>query len=163
MDDARKVEQISVYRDDYGELLLKQKGFTNLGAAADNRSNLENLIDGKIDLWIINELTGNQMARETGQANQIKKVFDVQKEFMYIAFSKNTPDEVIQQWQQALDEIKADGTYAQIFSKWIMFSLSESLPTKHLIALTQEEKNWLNNHPVIAMAPDPAWPHRVFR
>ncbi len=158
IDDARKVGQIGVYKDDYGELLLKQKGFTNLRTAADNRSNLENLIDGKIDLWIINELTGNQMARETGQANLIKKVFEVEKEFMYIAFSKSTPDEVIQQWQQALDEIKEDGTYAQIFSKWIMFSLSESLPPKHLIALTQEEQNWLDKHPVIAMAPDPAWP-----
>ncbi len=158
IDDARKVGQIGVYKDDYGELLLKQKGFTNLRPALDNRSNLKNLIDGKIDLWIINELTGNQMAREAGQANLIKKVFDVQKEFMYIAFSKNTPDEVIDKWQKALDEIKSDGTYAQIFSKWIMFSLSEDLNPKHLITLTQEEQNWLDKHPVISMASDPTWP-----
>ncbi len=158
IDDARKVRQIGVYKDDYGELLLKQKGFTNLRPAPDNRSNLKNLIDGKIDLWIINELTGSQMAQEAGQANLIKKVFNVQKEFMYIAFSKNTPDKIIDKWQQALDEIKSDGTYAQIFSKWIMFSLSESLQPKHLIALTQEEQNWLDKHPVISLASDPAWP-----
>ena len=158
IDDARKVGQIGVYKDDYGELLLKQQGFTNLHTAPDNRSNLKNLVDGKIDLWIINELTGNHMAREAGYTNRIKKVFDVQKEFMYLAFSRNTPDDIIDKWQQALDEIKSDGTYAQIFSKWIMFSLSEDLQPKPLITLTQEEKSWLDQHPVIAMAPDPAWP-----
>ncbi len=162
IDDARAVGQIGVYKDDYGELLLKQNGFTNLHAAPDNITNLKNLIDGKIDLWIINELTGNQMAREEGLAKQIKKVFDVKKEFMYIAFSKSTPDDVIAKWQQALDEIKEDGTYAQIFSKWIMFSLSESLEPKHLIGLTNEEQEWLDNHPVISIASDPAWPPMEF-
>jgi diguanylate cyclase (GGDEF)-like protein/PAS domain S-box-containing protein len=162
IDDARAVGQIGVYKDDYGELLLKQKGFTNLRAAPDNITNLKKLVDGEIDLWIINELTGNQMAREEGLAKQIKKVFDVKKEFMYIAFSKSTPDDTIAKWQQALDEIKADGTYAQIFSKWIMFSLSESQEPKHLIALTNEEQKWLDKHPVISIASDPVWPPMEF-
>ncbi len=158
LDDAKSVGNIGVYKDDYGELLLKEKGFTNLRSVQDNKLNLEDLVYGKIDLWIINELTGNQMAREMGLNNKIKKVFDVQKEFMYLAFSKNTPDAIITQWQQALDEIKSDGTYAQIFSKWIMFSLTEDLKPVQSIQLNNEERNFLSKHPVINMAPDPAWP-----
>ena len=127
MDDAKKVKSIGVYKDDFGELLLKNKGFKNLDAEVDNRLNVNKLVEGKIDLWIINELTGKHMAMKAGFANAIEKVYEVQKDYMYIAFSKSTPDSVIAEWRNALDKIKADGTYAQIFSEWIMFSYTEDL------------------------------------
>lgn len=158
LNDAKKVGRIGVYMDDFGEILLNEKGFTNLRSVPDNRVNIKDLVEGKIDLWIINELTGNQMAREIGLANKIEKVYDVQKEFMYIAFSKNTPDSIIDKWQKALDEIKADGTYAQIFSKWIMFSFTEDLKPTNRIKLNKEEQAWLNKHPTIKMATNPDYP-----
>lgn len=158
LDDARKVGRIGVYMDDFGELMLKDAGFTNLRSVPDNYVNVNDLVDGKIDLWIINELTGNHMAREAGLAGKIEKVFEVEKEFMYLAFSKNTPDSVIDTWQAALDEIKADGTYAQIFSKWIMFSFSEDLKPTRQVKLSAEERAWINEHPTIRMATDPDYP-----
>ncbi|VAX18138.1 ABC-type amino acid transport/signal transduction system, periplasmic component/domain [hydrothermal vent metagenome] len=158
LDDARKAGAIGVYIDDFGESLLKEKGFTNLHSVADNRENVRKLADGKIDLWIINELTGNHMAREAGLKEKIEKVYDVQKDFMYMALSKATPGPVVKKWQDTLDEIKSDGTYAQIFSKWIMFSVTEDLKPAKLSELTGEERNWLENHPILMAAPDPDWP-----
>ena len=119
IDDARKVDAIGVYRDDFGELLLKEKGFTNLDAVLENRMNVPRLLDGGIDLWIANELTGRYLIARAGAGDRIDKVLAVQKDDMYIAFSRNTPDEVISRWQRVLDEFKADGTYGQIFVQWM--------------------------------------------
>ncbi len=157
LEDARKVDRIGVYKDDYGELLLKQKGFTNLDAELENRMNVPKLLNGTIDLWIANELTGKYLAGLYGARSDIEKVLDVQKDYMYIAFSKSTPDPIIENWQDTLDAVKSDGTYAQIFSQWIMFSYTEDLKPegRQKIELTEEEKKWLKDHPVIRLAPDP--------
>lgn len=156
MDDARKVKSIGVYKNDFGELLLKKKGFTNLQSVVDNKLNVKKLVDGKINLWLINDLTGKHMAMEAGLADQIEKVYEVQEDYMYMAFSKSTPDSVIEKWQETLDQIKTDGTFAQIFSGWIMFSYSDEL--KPGVNLTQNEKRWLNDHPVLKASFDPNWP-----
>ena len=157
LDDAKNISKIGVYSDDFGELLLKEKGFDNLEAVRDNIENVSKLVSGDIDLWIINELTGKYMARSMGMSNEIEKVYEVQKDYMYIAFSKSTPEATILKWQKVLDEIKSDGTYAQIFSNWIMFSYSDDLKTQEnqTIDLTTNEKQWLKEHPVIRVAPDP--------
>lgn len=118
INDARKVKSIGVYKDAFGEMLLKEKGFTNIDSVVDNKLNLKKLIGGRIDLWIINELTGVQIAKEAGLTDKIESVFEVQTKQLYMAFSKNTPDEIIKKWQKALDEIKADGSYARILRKY---------------------------------------------
>ncbi len=158
LEDAKAVGRIGVYRDDYGELLLKNAGFENLRAAPNNEENLMDLVEGNIDLWIINELTGLHMAREFELRNQIEKVYDVQKEFMYIAFPKSTPDELIAEWQRTLDDIKEDGTYAEIFSTWLMFSIEEEGKPDEKLVLTEEEQAWLEEHPLIRVAVDPDFP-----
>ena len=158
LDEARKVGRIGVYLDDFGETLLKEKGFKNLRSVPDNMLNVADLVNGKIDLWIINELTGNYMAKEAKLADKIEKVFDVQNDFMFIAFSKNTPDSIIDLWQKTLDNIKDDGTYAQIFSTWMMFSFTEDLKPDNRIQLTQTEQQWIRKHQIIKIATDPDYP-----
>jgi ABC-type amino acid transport substrate-binding protein len=156
IEDAKKVNRIGVYKDDFGELVLKEKGFTNLDAVIENSRNLPKLLNGEIDLWIANELTGKHMIALSRTGN-VEKVFDVQKNYMYLAFSKSTPDTVIKEWQKILDDIKSDGSYAQIFSQWIMFSYTEDLKpdVDKTITLTNQERVWLQNHPIIRIAPDP--------
>ncbi len=39
----------------------------------------------------------------------------------------------------ALDEIKSDGTYAQIFSKWIMFSYSDMPESSEKLSADEKE------------------------
>ncbi|MBT5303546.1 MAG: hypothetical protein HOL31_00515, partial [Candidatus Scalindua sp.] len=55
-------------------------------------------------------------------ADKIEKVYEVQKDYMYMAFSKNTPDIVIKEWQYVLELLKADGIISQIYSKRILSS-----------------------------------------
>jgi two-component system sensor histidine kinase/response regulator len=165
LEDAKRVKTIGVYKDDFGELVLKEKGFANLNAVIENSLNIPRLLNGEIDLWIANELTGQHMIARAGVGGKIEKVLEVQKDYMSIAFSPSTPDSVIKQWQQILDEIKSDGTYAQIFSQWIMFSYTDDLRPKSTskLMLTYKEQQWIDAHPVIRIASDPDYAPFQFR
>lgn len=133
LEDAKKVKSIGVYQDDFGELLLKSNGFENLQSVLDNWQNVTRLVNGEIDLWIANELTGKYMAKELDLTDQIEKIYDVQEDYMYLAFSKSTDDKIIKKWQKALDEMHADGTYVQIFSPWLTISKASWTPSRELI------------------------------
>ncbi len=118
LDDAKKLKSIGTYKDDFGELLLKDKGFTNIDSVVDNKLNIRKLVAGRINLWIINEVIGIHLAKKAGLDEKIESIFEVVSEQMYIAFSKNTPDAIIEKWQKVLDEIKSDGTYEKVFKKY---------------------------------------------
>jgi polar amino acid transport system substrate-binding protein len=45
-------------------------------------------------------------------------VYILKKGQLYYAFNKKTPNSIIKKYQKALDEIKADGTYKKIISKY---------------------------------------------
>lgn len=135
LDDARKVRGVGVYKDDFGELFLKERGFNNLKSVLDNRDNLIKLVSGKIDLWFANRPIAIFMAKQAGYSAQIKEAFHIQEEFMYLAFSKTTPDSVIENWQSILDDMKSDGTYGEIFKRWAMFAYG-----KHLYRAAKRKK-----------------------
>ncbi len=133
LEDAKKINKIGVYKDDFGEQLLKKKGFTNLDSVIDNKDNVQKLVDGKIDLWAINELTGMHLAQQVGLADKIESVFLVNEAQMYIAFSKNTPNNVIKKWQNVLYRMHSDGSYARIFGKWLDSRGESPFPTQKVI------------------------------
>ncbi|GMT49987.1 MAG: hypothetical protein IEMM0008_1526 [bacterium] len=135
LDDAKNIKKIGVYKDDFGEQLLKGKGFTNLDSVIDNKENVQKLVDGKIDLWAINELTGKYLAQQVGLADKIENVFLVNEAEMYIAFSKNTPDSIIKKWQKVLDIMQKDGSYARIFGQWLDSRGESPFPTQKVIVV----------------------------
>ncbi len=135
LDDAKNIKMIGVYKDDFGEQLLKGKGFTNLDSVIDNKENVQKLVSGEIDLWAINELTGKHLAQQVGLADKIENVFLVNEAEMYIAFSKNTPDSVIRKWQKVLDTMQKDGSYARIFGQWLDSRGEIPFPTQKVIII----------------------------
>jgi len=62
---------------------------------------------------------GIYKAKLQGVSDQLEKVMDVKDTQLYIAFSKNTPDDVIDKWQSPLDEMKADGTFDTLVKKYM--------------------------------------------
>ncbi|WP_167505862.1 substrate-binding periplasmic protein [Desulfosediminicola flagellatus] len=119
LEDAKKVKAIGAYKEDAAETFLKEQGFTNIDSVPNDELNVPKLMGGRIDLWIVGELQGIHKAKQKGESDNLEKVFDVKDTQLYIAFSKNTPDEVITTWQSALDAIKADGTYDAIVKKYM--------------------------------------------
>jgi len=118
LDDARKVKSIGAYKDDVGEVVLKKLGFTNLHSVVDDRLNVKKLAAGRIDLWISNELIGQSLARDMGYDDQLEAVYKQENGFLYLAFSRQTPDEEVARWQKAFDELKSGGRYAEILAKY---------------------------------------------
>jgi polar amino acid transport system substrate-binding protein len=110
---------IGTYKNDACEIFLKNNGFKNISSVPDDSLNVKKLLKNRIDLWIVGEYQGILKAKRFNKASKIKKVFDVKKTQLYIAFSRTTPNSVINLWQQKLDEMKKDGRYQAIVDKYI--------------------------------------------
>ena len=48
----------------------------------------------------------------------MEEVYHLREMELMIAFSKKTPDEIVQQWRAAYNEMTSDGTVLKIRKKW---------------------------------------------
>ncbi|WP_260295809.1 substrate-binding periplasmic protein [Sedimenticola hydrogenitrophicus] len=120
LDDARQVKSIATYRDDAREQFLKEQHFTNLDSSPKLVSCARKLLEGRVDLWLDSNLTAPQVLKQMGQdPQQIEPVLAVKTNYLYIAFSKQTDDAIVAQWQASLDTMRQDGTFRRIFDKWL--------------------------------------------
>jgi len=124
LDDARKVKKIAIQKDSAHHGFLKDRNFTNLDVVAQAKkvvgnSNLDKLLRGRVDLWMATEISGREKAKILGyDVSQLETAFIIRRNFLYIAFSKNTPDHIINQWQKALDQLKENGFYQKLRGKY---------------------------------------------
>jgi len=120
LEDAKKVGSIATYKEDVREQMLKALGFTNLDSSNSSVSNLKKLLSGRVDLWFYDSLGMPGVAKEVGvDPAELKLVFPLDEVSLYIAFSKGTPKKIVKQWQETLDDMKRDGTFELLSSKWL--------------------------------------------
>ncbi len=118
LEDAKKVKAIGVYKDDVQEQTLKDLGFTNLLVSENNIHNPIKLASGEIDLWAqANASAVNEIKKTKIPRDNFKVVHTYCENGLFIAFSKDTKQEIIDKWQDALDGMKKDGAYERILSK----------------------------------------------
>ena len=128
LDDARKAGSIGTLRDDTREQFLQSHGFTNLEPVSDEQLNARKLMLGRIDLWAykqpglktVCELAGvdyNEV-EEVYSLREIEEVYSLREINVSIAFSLQTRDSVVREWQMAFDEMSDDGTLDRIKSRW---------------------------------------------
>jgi len=112
LDAARKVGSICVVKDDVRQQMLSERGFSNLRLAASDEKCIADLLAGKTDLWFGSTDSAPFSAYLAGvDPVSMKMVYSVEKNEIFIAFSKSTPDATVQVWQYALDRMKRDGVY----------------------------------------------------
>lgn len=126
LDDAKK-HKIGTVRDDFRAQFLAKEGFTDqLDLVDSDRDNIRNLFDHKIDITPIDELTAYHITNQEGYSfydlEKTLYIKDVSVE-LYIAFSNQTSDDIVGECRKALLNIKEDGTYEEIKSKYEIFSL----------------------------------------
>jgi polar amino acid transport system substrate-binding protein len=96
------------------------EGFTNLDVSNDANSMIRKLQANRISLMVNENMTLAEQLKPSGaKVEDLKLVYTFMVSQTYLAFSQDTPDELIQQWQATLDEMKADGTFAKIYEKWL--------------------------------------------
>lgn len=120
IEDAKQAKAIGVYRSSVEEQLLLERGFTNIAPSSTPLLSAKQLMKQRIDLWCNANLTAPSILAEAGASiDDVKSLYTISANHLYIAFSKGTPSEEIDKWKEALISIKADGTFAQIYHRWL--------------------------------------------
>lgn len=126
LDQARPF-QIATVNEDVGEQYLINKGFVkgqNLQSSVKYELNYEKLKRGRVDLWIMPELSAAYLARQAGDdpAQALARslaVHDLGNDGYYMAFGTRTPDALVSRLARALATIKTNGTYDALKKKWL--------------------------------------------
>jgi len=122
IEDAKKIRKIGVTKNVAGHEIMLNMGFTNLDvlqSGADDK-NMKRLIKGRVDVWPTSYYSGIYVARKNGVLDQVEVIKEVSlmSGHLYIAFNKETDDQIIHQWQSALDLLKSDGVTDEIMNKY---------------------------------------------
>lgn len=119
LEDAKKVGRIGTLRDDVRGKFLEKQGFSNLEPVSDEQKNAQKLAMGRIDLWAYKKPGFRTVCQLAGvDPNEFEEVAHLKKSELKIAFSKETSDHIVVQWQDAFDSMREDGTLDKIKHKY---------------------------------------------
>jgi len=119
LDEARALSSVGTVSSWFSDQYLRDQGFTNLISDSDPAVMTEKLMSGHVDCFVCTSVTFPSILRSLGyQYSQVKPAFALMSSDYYIAFSKTTSATIVNQWQQALDAVKQDGTYEAVAAKW---------------------------------------------
>ncbi len=118
---AIKHFKIGAVRDDVRAQYLEKAGIT-LDLVAEDGSNAKKLASQRIDMFPIDELAMVALNKREGidPASVVKVMrLDALSAGLYMAFSKQTSDELVHRCQAVLAQIKKDGTFEKIRVKYL--------------------------------------------
>lgn len=116
LDEARQYT-IGAYKNDAVSQHLESKGLTPVNSLRD-QENVAKLMSGKIDLWATTDPVGRYLAKQEG-ASGLQVVLRFNSAELFLALNQETPDEVVQRLQKALDELRAEGFVDEITSNYL--------------------------------------------
>lgn len=115
LDDARRY-RIGGYKGDAKTQFLLDRGLEVQTALRDSE-NVKKLERGQIDLWVTSNQAGRFVARQEGLEN-LKVVQNLHTADLYLALNLQTPDELVQKLQSALDSLRAEGALRGIEARY---------------------------------------------
>jgi len=115
LEDA-KGKSIGGYRNDVRSEYLLERGY-KVSVIESDDLNPKRLALGQIDLWIAERLGGPYLASQQ-DIEGLVPVFSFNDVDLYLAMSPDTPDEVIEDLNNALKAVKANGTFDAIGTKY---------------------------------------------
>lgn len=120
LDEARRFDVIAVPRDWYSHQYLRAEGFTNLHPVTGPAQVILMLKLGRVKLIVLDSLSLRALLNRGGmQVGEVQALFSFMHNDAYIAFSPQTDDALIARWQSELDAMKADGSFAVLYRKWL--------------------------------------------
>lgn len=115
LDDARRY-RIGGYKGDAKTQFLLDRGLEVQTALRDSE-NVKKLERGQIDLWVTSNQAGRFVARQEGLEN-LKVLQNLHTADLYLALNLQTPDELVQKLQSALDSLRAEGALRSIEARY---------------------------------------------
>ncbi len=116
---AKKAGRIGVVKDDARHQFLQDNRFSTIVTYESDAACLRSLMAGSTDLWLGSSSNAFEVARKEGiDPSAFTAIYSVRTVDLYIAFSLDTPESVIKNWQDALNAMKQDGTFNAIRTKY---------------------------------------------
>lgn len=120
LEQARQFGAIVVPRDWYSHQRLLGLGFANLYPVGEPSQMVRMLKLGRVKLMVLDNLSlGIQLEQGGLPAEAVELLYSFMYSDAYIAFSPQTDEALIARWQAELDAMKADGSFAAIYHKWL--------------------------------------------
>lgn len=116
LDDAKRYK-VGAYKGDAMADYLKEHGFEPQLVLRD-QENATRLQSGEIDLWASGDPAGRYLAKQVGVGG-LKTVLRFNSDQLYLALNKETPDEVVQKLQKALDQMRAEGYVDDVLKNYL--------------------------------------------
>ncbi len=119
--DTARPYAVGILRQDMCLDYLKSKGFDNIAVSDTDEDSIKILVRKRVDLIPFAELSFVFSVRKLGyDPSDFEKVCFIKdlSEGLCMAFSKETPDPLVERFRNALDKIKADGTYNRIMDAY---------------------------------------------
>ena len=107
VEDARNYT-IGGYKGDYMSEYFIKNNF-DISLVNNDVMNPSRLIQGSIDLWVADELSGPYIASDALDIEGLTKVLTLSSDPMYLAFNLETPNEIINKLQAALNAVRNSG------------------------------------------------------
>nr|WP_235978870.1 ABC transporter substrate-binding protein [Pseudomonas carbonaria] len=109
--------RVGAYRNDAVSQHLESLGLKPVNALRD-LENARKLVKGEIDLWATTDPVGRFLAKQDGISG-LQTVLRFNDAQLYLALNKDTPDEVVERLQKALDELRAEGFVDEITNGYL--------------------------------------------
>lgn len=110
---------IGVMRDDVRQQYLQDKGFTRLVVSGNWIDNFRKLLSRQVDLVPLTEDDAKRLCIETAtECSELQRVLtlDEASTGLYMAWSLQTPDDIVARSRTAFDTLRADGTVDRIMA-----------------------------------------------
>lgn len=82
-----------------------------------DQNNVEKLQSGAIELWATGDPAGRFLAKQQGVTG-LKRVLRFDSAELFLALNRQVPDETVEKLQNALDQMRADGTINTITGRY---------------------------------------------
>lgn len=120
LEQAREAGRIATVSKYYSEQMLREEGFTDTESHPDRATTLRRLLDGKVPLVAASNTEMPAALKKAGASmDDLRSAFTLSTDLVYIAFSKETSPALVARWQDALDAMKRDGSFARIYARWL--------------------------------------------
>ncbi|MBB2493432.1 substrate-binding periplasmic protein [Aquipseudomonas ullengensis] len=119
LDDARRLGRLALPRQWYSLEYLQGQGFDTIFTVTSPDKMMHMFKSQRINLIVSSEIALPYfLALEGMSPDQIEAQFSFLQHQSFLAFSQATDPAVVARWQQALEAIKADGSFTRIYQRW---------------------------------------------
>lgn len=117
--DAARDGRLAVPRQWYSHEYLSSQGLNNIFTVTSPEKMMTMFQNRRINLLVASDVSLPQMLTQQGmQVNAVKRQLCFMQNQSYLAFSLQTDETIVRRWQDSLQAMRADGSFARIHQRW---------------------------------------------